>query len=100
MKYCHNKNDVPTTAHYAIVEFSSYTIPGDERSRTNPGHGYPESTGYAATYIAFTDRVEWEKEVASRAAKVFGDHNFVAMYVNPARTLLDVRIEVDTTFKR
>lgn len=29
---------------YAIIYESSVFIPGDERSRTNPGHGYPEST--------------------------------------------------------
>ena len=27
---------------YAIISKSSHTVPGDERSRTNPGHGYPE----------------------------------------------------------
>ncbi len=27
---------------YAAIIKGSVTIPGDERSRTNPGHGYPE----------------------------------------------------------
>lgn len=29
---------------YAIIETNttSHWVPGDERSRTNPGHGYPE----------------------------------------------------------
>jgi len=29
---------------FAIITRTSHTIPGDERSRTNPGHGYPEHT--------------------------------------------------------
>jgi hypothetical protein len=29
---------------YAVTYENSITIPGDERSRTNPGHGYPEHT--------------------------------------------------------
>ena len=29
---------------YLILTQGSYTVPGDERSRTNPGHGYPEHT--------------------------------------------------------
>lgn len=27
---------------YIVITKSSMYIPGDERSRTNPGHGYPE----------------------------------------------------------
>jgi len=29
---------------YLVVSEVSVYIPGDERSRTNPGHGYPERT--------------------------------------------------------
>lgn len=34
---------VPSEEHFAILvyEHSSVHVPGDERSRTNPGHGYP-----------------------------------------------------------
>lgn len=27
---------------FLLIDSQSYTIPGDERSQTNPGHGYPE----------------------------------------------------------
>jgi len=38
--------DIPEVPHYAILLFSSESVyfPGDERSRTCPGHGYPEHT--------------------------------------------------------
>ena len=29
---------------YLLIEKESIYIPGDERSRTNPGHGYPAHT--------------------------------------------------------
>ncbi|BBA65246.1 predicted ORF [Xanthomonas phage XacN1] len=29
---------------YLLIDSTSVFIPGDERSRTNPGHGYPERT--------------------------------------------------------
>lgn len=29
---------------YLMITTRSIFIPGDERSRTNPGHGYPETT--------------------------------------------------------
>lgn len=34
---------IPSQRHFAILVFktTSTHVPGDERSRTNPGHGYP-----------------------------------------------------------
>ena len=48
-------NDVPKDFHYAVLIFDSTSvyIPGDERSRTNPGHGYPASTNYYNTFQYF-----------------------------------------------
>ena len=66
MIYCHSPSDVPQSEHWVIVEFVAITIPGDERSRTNPGHGYPEHSESVCKYIAFTDRGLWEKEIMRR----------------------------------
>jgi hypothetical protein len=51
--YPHSPNEIPDEEHFAIIKFKSITIPGDERSRTHPGHGYPESTETIVEYIAF-----------------------------------------------
>lgn len=47
--------EVPNDLHYAIIIFDSTSvfIPGDERSRTNPGHGYPERTENYNTFQYF-----------------------------------------------
>jgi hypothetical protein len=44
--------DVPDVPHYAVIIYSttSVYVPGDERSRTNPGHGYPEHTETSDTF--------------------------------------------------
>lgn len=55
--------NIPNGPHWAIIQTTSITIPGDERSRTNPGHGYPGHTETFITYKAFTSIGEWEKEV-------------------------------------
>lgn len=47
--------NIPTTEHYAIITTDTYTIPGDERSRTHPGHGYPEHTVNSISYLPFKD---------------------------------------------
>ena len=43
---------VPQKNHYAILIFTtkSVWVPGDERSKTHPGHGYPEHTDYYETF--------------------------------------------------
>jgi hypothetical protein len=47
---------IPNEPHYAIITSDSIMIPGDERSRTNPGHGYPEHTVESISYMTFKDQ--------------------------------------------
>ena len=54
---------LPEQEHWAIITESSIYIPGDERSRTNPGHGYPESSFTYTVYEYFTDYSKLEEKV-------------------------------------
>jgi hypothetical protein len=67
MKTVNGPNDIPEGHHYAILIFKSTSvyIPGDERSRTNPGHGYPERTESYTTYeMSIThSRDEWVEAI-------------------------------------
>lgn len=94
MKWCHNLSDIPKEPHYAILEQRSISIPGDERSRTNPGHGYPASTEQVWDYIVFNHREEWEDEIRKRKGSAFGSQDFVAISATPAsiRTTFSVEI--------
>lgn len=94
MKYIHNRNEVPKIQHYAIMEFSTYTVPGDERSRTHPGHGYPAHTESTCEYIMFEDRAEWEKEVKRREASLGFSKNYVAIQVIPATIQTEIVVNV------
>jgi len=47
------KDKFPSAPHWAILKFSTTHVPGDERSRTNPGHGYPAHTVDNVSYEAF-----------------------------------------------
>ncbi len=62
MKTITKPDDFPVLPDYkfAVLEFGSITIPGDERSRTNPGHGYPESTETTTTLHTFDTQQELE----------------------------------------
>ncbi len=63
MKLVRRISDVPKGEHWVILENTSYFIPGDERSRTSPGHGYPESTEHAMNYYVFDNEDEFKKEL-------------------------------------
>ncbi len=91
----HNKGEVPKEPHFAIIEFSSVWIPGDERSRTNPGHGYPEHTESKCEYIVFECEGEWKNEIAKRESNPYGDKNFVAVRVTPATVKTTVNVSIE-----
>lgn len=55
VKYVSHAADVPKGEHWAILVNHSINIPGDERSRTNPGHGYPASTENSLEYRAYAN---------------------------------------------
>tara|TARA_Y100000034_G_scaffold136062_1_gene210558 strand:- start:222 stop:554 length:333 start_codon:yes stop_codon:yes gene_type:complete len=57
--------DIPDGPAWIIIVFdkSSVRIPGDERSRTNPGHGYPAHTNVYDTnkIFYFSTPKEWRE---------------------------------------
>ncbi|NTF17776.1 hypothetical protein G6L37_05135 [Agrobacterium rubi] len=70
--------DIPKTEHFAVVYADSIYIPGDERSRTNPGHGYGESYEMRQVYKAFKSQAELESWIASNSR-----HQFVVLKSQP-----------------
>lgn len=92
-KYVHSPNDVPQEEHYAILEFGSISIPGDERSRTNPGHGYPASVESKTDYIVFTDKASWLHEIELRLeGKYRPNDNWAPVIVRRAKITTKVEV--------
>lgn len=85
-------SDIPNTPHWAIISTTSVSIPGDERSRTNPGHGYPASTESFITYHVFTSKAEWENEVAKLTLRKYGPA-FKAVKVEVASVEVNIRVD-------
>ncbi len=63
MKYITSAHQMPSGTHFVILHFSSIYIPGDERSRNHPGHGYPESNQPIVNYIIFDTEDEWKNYI-------------------------------------
>lgn len=71
-KYAHQPSDIPKSEHWVILEGSSVTIPGDERSRTNPGHGYPESTERFMSYEVYLTKEKFEAALSEKLSSRWG----------------------------
>ena len=95
--FCKNSESIPKFSHWAIVEFSSYFVPSDDRSKSCPGHGYPDSYETTATYVAYDNETEWKNDISRKLNPTYGppDQNFVAMKVSPANISTEFIIKVD-----
>lgn len=83
-------SEIPNGPHWAIIQTTSVTIPGDERSRTAPGHGYPEHTESFITYRAFTAIGEWETEIEHLTMR---GERFRAIKADVAKVSVKVAVE-------
>lgn len=72
-RWVRSTSEVPRQEHWAILTNDKVTVPGDERSRTSPGHGYPESTTRFVTYKAFFNEEEFLHEIHQDLSRVFGN---------------------------
>lgn len=69
--YVNSKKDMPNRPHYAVILYSKIHIPGDERSRTNPGHGYPGGYEPQISYLAFENKDILENWLIANKDKSF-----------------------------
>lgn len=95
VKRVRSKDDVPKGHHYAVIIYKSNSvfIPGDERSRTHPGHGYPEryETYESFEHYVSQDKEEWEAFV--KACYSSNEKNFIFFEV-PKLSSFEVNISI------
>jgi len=99
--YVNKHSELPKTPFWAILSTSATHIPGDERSRTNPGHGYPAHTVNSISMEVFTKEAEWKKAIARKVEDQtkYGLHgnDFFACFINPATISTQISVDVKTT---
>ncbi len=77
---------------YAAIVKSSYYVEGDERSRTNPGHGYPAHTVDHNDFVPFKDFEEMQnwvqyEELSKYSKKSYKIIEYVELEVKTAITI-------------
>lgn len=87
MKRVKKPSDVPVGYHFAVIIYNttSVYIEGDERSRTNPGHGYPAHT---ETYDSFE---HWVTEYKDRL------NAFVEKHIEDASKMIILEVNKKST---
>ncbi len=94
-KYPKRIDELPEAEFYAILKPASMTIPGDERSRTNPGHGYPEHSVDYWEMETFPSQAEWEAEVRRLSLDTgYYRQPFKAVKITPARIAKTVTVDI------
>ena len=93
---------LPSKTHFAILIFSSSTVhvPGDERSRQCPGHGYPahDVTTKTCEYWAIEDmdRLHAALEDIERLRSMGRRVDYQVISTKPVKVTSQVVIEVQT----
>lgn len=60
----------------AALVYSSFTVPGDQRSRDYPGHGYPEHTETTISLREFRDEAEMAEWVKRETTRGYSSSKF------------------------
>ena len=94
-KFVHSVNEVPKDEHYAIILNDSIYIPGDERSKTCPGHGYPASTKQVVSYEVYLTKEKLMESIQDLENPKFGyKKDYVVIKVTPVKITTSINIDI------
>jgi len=83
-KFISTQKDMPKEKHWAIIEYSTVHIPGDQRSIDCPGHGYPAHTQSIVKYEAYFTEEKWLNQIEYRETQSsYNKKEYTALVVNP-----------------
>jgi hypothetical protein len=80
---------------YAVFYDETMTIPGDERSQTHPGHGYPEHTVTKHVVEEFKTQDEFRTWVEREEARAYGKKQYTAYQCYPIKITTSIKMIVD-----
>jgi hypothetical protein len=91
-------SDVPPGKSYIIQFHDTRTVhhEGDERSRTNPGHGYPaySESFQEVTQFVTLDETEWKNAIEILSLPVSSKYVFVAFVAHRPEIKTSVHVSI------
>lgn len=89
---------LPQQTHFAAIVFKTHSVhhEGDERSRTNPGHGYPAYTEtiHAVEYIPFTSQQEMEQWVIKAETAKYNQPKYRLIEARPLSVKVSATVAI------
>lgn len=79
---------------YAALVDEQIHIPGDERSRTHPGHGYPEHTENVTKVVEFGDLEELKAWVSRQSDNPYLHRSYRLIQYEELKVTKEVLIHV------
>lgn len=79
--------EMPKAPHFVILDFKTRHIPGDERSKTNPGHGYPARDEAYTEYRWTANRDVWLNEITKLSLNSNTAGKFIAFKATAPATI-------------
>jgi len=68
---------------YAVFFKTTTRVPGDQRSRDCPGHGYPEHSVEHNEYVEFKSKDEFIAWVEKEEGRTYGKKSYRAVKCTP-----------------
>jgi hypothetical protein len=79
---------------YAVSVESNYYVEGDERSLTNPGHGYPAHTVSYSEFIRFDTKDELKNWIENNN-RAYNSKKFEAFICKPLKVKTALSIDIE-----
>lgn len=83
---------------YAVLITESIYIPGDERSRECPGHGYPDSTRDVPSIIPFDTKEKFEQWIVNNE-KLYSKKKFTPIRYEELELKIETTIKIESSPK-
>lgn len=81
--------------HYAVIVLKHMHHDGDERSRTHPGHGYPEHTTTHSEIIEFANREKFMEWITENEKRTHGKKQYRAIAFKNVNVQTSLHIDID-----
>lgn len=88
----------PQKIHSAAIVFKTQSVyhEGDERSRTNPGHGYPAHTEIIETieYIPFNSKQEMDQWIINVETTKYNKPKYKLIEAKPLSAIVSATVSI------
>lgn len=95
MMYVNSVGDIPEGEHWIALRNQSVHIPGDERSRTHPGHGYPAHTDNYLSMIVFENKEAMEEWVRKEEEQRYQAYPYKILFMRTPQVTTRIEVSID-----